>query len=79
MAACPIGLNPYQIKVAADTSTFELAEKLHVNDCMLCGSCAYVCPARRRLTPSFRFAKEKLAAIARAAREQAAKEGGASK
>lgn len=79
VAACPIGLNPYQIKVAADTSKFELAEKLHVNDCMLCGSCAYVCPARRWLTPSFRFAKEKLAAIARAAREQAAKEGGASK
>lgn len=77
VAACPIGLNPYQIKVAADASKFDLAEKLHVNDCMLCGSCAYVCPARRWLTPSFRFAKEKLAAMARAAREKAAQEGGA--
>ncbi len=72
VAACPIGLNPYQIKVAADKSDFAAAEKLHVNDCMLCGSCAYACPSRRWLTPSFKFAKDKLAAEAKA-------KGGASK
>lgn len=66
VAACPIGLNPYQIKVAADAGNFELAKKLHVNDCILCGSCAYMCPARRWLTPSFKFAKDKLAAEAKA-------------
>jgi len=66
VAACPIGLNPYQIKVAADKSDFAAAEKLHVNDCMLCGSCAYACPSRRWLTPSFKFAKDKLAAEAKA-------------
>jgi len=66
VAACPIGLNPYLIKVAADKSDFETADKLHVNDCMLCGSCAYACPSRRWLTPSFKFAKDKLAAQAKA-------------
>ena len=66
VAACPIGLNPYQIKVAADKSDFATADKLHVNDCMLCGSCAYACPSRRWLTPSFKFAKDKLAAEAKA-------------
>lgn len=66
VAACPIGLNPYQIKVAADKSDFEAAAKLHVNDCMLCGSCAFACPSRRWLTPSFKFAKDKLAAMAKA-------------
>ncbi|MBQ4074036.1 MAG: electron transport complex subunit RsxC [Clostridia bacterium] len=66
VAACPIGLNPYLIKVAADKSDFEAADKLHVNDCMLCGSCAYACPSRRWLTPSFKFAKDKLAAQAKA-------------
>ena len=76
VAACPIGLNPYRIKVAADASDFAAAEKLHVNDCILCGSCAYMCPARRWLTPSFKFAKDHLAAQARAA--AAAKKGGAS-
>ena len=66
VAACPIGLNPYQIKVAADASKFDLADKLNVQDCMLCGSCAYVCPSRRWLTSSFKFAKEKIAAEAKA-------------
>lgn len=79
VAACPIGLNPYQIKVAADASDFETAEKLHVMDCMLCGSCAFMCPSRRWLTPSFKYAKDKIAAAQRAAKEKAAKEGGASK
>ncbi len=77
VAACPIGLNPYQIKVAADASNFEAAKRLHVGDCMLCGSCAYVCPSRRWLTASFRFAKDQLAAQARAAR--AAEQGGNTK
>ncbi|MBR6810304.1 MAG: electron transport complex subunit RsxC, partial [Clostridia bacterium] len=75
VAACPIGLNPYQIKVAADASDFAAAEKLHVMDCMLCGSCAYMCPARRWLTPSFRFAKDKIVAE----RKAAAAKGGSDK
>ncbi len=80
VAACPVGLNPYQIKVAADASDFAAAEKLHVMDCMLCGSCAFVCPARRWLTPSFRFAKEKITAEKRAqAAKAAAEKGGAAK
>ncbi len=75
VAACPVGLNPYRIKVAADASDFAAAEKLNVMDCMLCGSCAYMCPARRWLTPSFRFAKDKIAAERRAA----AQKGGSAK
>lgn len=74
VAACPIGLNPYQIKMAADAGDFEKAKKLNVNDCILCGSCAFICPARRWLTPSFKIAKDHLAAQARAAK--AAQQGG---
>ena len=80
--ACPIGLNPYQIKVAADKSDFATAEKLHVMDCILCGSCAYQCPSRRWLTPSFKFCKDHITAEAKAkaaAKAAAAKEGGANK
>ncbi|MBQ9263089.1 MAG: electron transport complex subunit RsxC [Clostridia bacterium] len=77
VAACPIGLNPYQIKVAADKSDFESAAKLHVMDCILCGSCAYMCPSRRWLTPSFKYAKDHLAAEAKA--KQAAAKGGENK
>ena len=74
VAACPIGLNPYQIKIEADKSNFEAAKKLHVMDCILCGSCAYACPSRRWLTPSFKFAKEKITAEAKA--KAAAAKGG---
>lgn len=76
VAACPIGLNPYQIKMAADAGNFESAKKLHVNDCILCGSCAYMCPSRRWLTPSFKIAKDYLAAEAKAAKAKA-DQGGA--
>ncbi|MBQ7520348.1 MAG: RnfABCDGE type electron transport complex subunit C, partial [Clostridia bacterium] len=81
VAACPIGLNPYQIKVAADKSDFDTANKLHVMDCILCGSCAYQCPSRRWLTPSFKFCKDHITAEAKAkaAAAAAAKQGGANK
>ena len=79
VAACPIGLNPYQIKVAADKSDFAAAEKLHVMDCILCGSCAYQCPSRRWLTPSFKFCKDHITAEAKAKAAAAAAKGGATK
>lgn len=67
---CPIGLNPYQIKIAADADDTAAAKKMHVMDCILCGCCSYECPARRWLTASFKVAKQKIAA-------QAKKGGGA--
>ena len=79
VAACPIGLNPYQIKVAADKSDFAAAQKLHVMDCILCGSCAYECPSRRWLTPSFKFCKDHITAEAKAKAAAAAEKGGAKK
>ena len=58
--ACPIGLNPYRIKVEADADRLDAAKKLNVMDCMLCGCCSYVCPSRRWLSASFKIVKEKL-------------------
>ena len=34
-------------------------------DCVVCGSCSYICPAHRRLTSSFKAMKDKIAAEAR--------------
>ena len=79
VAACPIGLNPYQIKVAADKSDFEAAKKLHVMDCILCGSCAFICPSRRWLTPSFKYAKDHITAEAKAKQAAANAKGGEKK
>ena len=66
VAACPIGLNPYLIKRAADADKLEEAKALYVNDCILCGCCSYECPSRRWLTASFKIVKQKLAAQAKA-------------
>ena len=66
VAACPIGLNPYLIKRAADADKLDEAKALNVNDCILCGCCSYECPSRRWLTASFKIVKQKLAAQAKA-------------
>ena len=66
VAACPIGLNPFLIKRAADADRLEEAKRLSVNDCILCGCCSYECPSRRWLTASFKIVKQKLAAQAKA-------------
>ncbi len=66
VSVCPIGLNPYQMKVAADQDKLDAAEKLHVMDCILCGCCSYECPSRRWLTASFKIVKQKLNAMAKA-------------
>ncbi len=69
VAVCPIGLNPYLMKAAADKGDIAQAKALHVMDCVLCGSCSFECPARRWLTASFKMAKTKIAAEARKQKE----------
>ena len=60
--ACPIYLNPFRLKHWADTGNFEQAEKEHVMDCIVCGACSYVCPARRQLSASIKAAKDAMTA-----------------
>ncbi|MEE4136207.1 MAG: electron transport complex subunit RsxC [Desulforhopalus sp.] len=59
LEACPMGLEPKEIglyveaNLAADTAQFG------VFDCFECGSCAYICPAKRPLVQFVRLAKMK--------------------
>ena len=62
---CPIGLYPYTIKNAIDRHDLDAAKENGLMDCILCGACAFICPARRYLTASCKTAKEELAARAR--------------
>lgn len=61
ISACPVGLSPYQLKVNYKLQKIDEMEKQHVNECILCGACSYVCPARQQLTPAFKDVKEILA------------------
>jgi Na+-translocating ferredoxin:NAD+ oxidoreductase subunit C len=59
LEACPMGLEPKEIglyveaNLAADTAQFGVFE------CFECGSCAYICPAKRPLVQFVRLAKMK--------------------
>ncbi len=62
VGACPSGLVPATLVQASDANDLETFQRLGGMECMECGSCTYVCPARRRLTQSFRYARSAVAA-----------------
>ena len=45
VAACPMHLSPTFIARAVRENNLTRLRKLHVEDCMSCGCCSYVCPA----------------------------------
>ncbi len=62
ISACPMGLLPYLIDANSNRNDFAATEKNDVFDCMECGACSYVCPAKRFLVQSIRLAKTELTA-----------------
>ena len=65
VTTCPIALYPYLIRSDIDRGALDRAREDGLLDCVLCGSCSYICPARRHLTASFKAAREELAARGR--------------
>lgn len=57
---CPMGLMPCQIDAAAEKELWEQAKAYRVADCIECGSCNFVCPAKRRIVQSVKRAKLEL-------------------
>ncbi len=55
--ACPLGLMPAALERAYDRGDREALNKLKINLCMNCGSCSYVCPAKRDLAEKNQLAK----------------------
>ncbi len=55
--ACPTGLMPCIINLAAQKELWEQAQAYAVADCIECGCCNYVCPANRNMVQSFKRAK----------------------
>ena len=50
-------LTPLFIRMNADKGRWGEAEALHVMDCIECGCCSYICPARLPLVQTFRMTK----------------------
>lgn len=55
--ACPLNLMPSLMEKAYDTKNVSELKALKVNLCMNCGSCSYVCPAKRNLAEKNQLAK----------------------
>ena len=55
--ACPVFLNPSLLGDLARTNRYEEMAAHHLADCMLCGSCAYVCPSNIPLSQMFQAGK----------------------
>ena len=57
--ACPMGLEPKEVGLYVEAGRGEETEPFGVFECFECGSCAYVCPAKRPLVQFIRLAKMK--------------------
>ena len=56
----PMGLNPSLIAMAIAKDKLELAEEYGIMDCLECGLCAYLCPARRNIVQAIKSAKVRI-------------------
>ena len=55
--ACPMFLNPSRLGELAKAGRYPEMEGEHLSDCMLCGSCSYVCPSSIPLAQLFSASK----------------------
>lgn len=55
--ACPAGISPVMITLAAERGLFERARELGVEHCTECGNCTYICPAKRPMNELIRRAR----------------------
>ncbi|MHB8880729.1 MAG: electron transport complex subunit RsxC [Thermodesulfovibrionales bacterium] len=55
--ACAMGLQPYMLSILSEIGHYEEAKEFNLFDCFECGSCAYVCPAKRPIVQLVRLAK----------------------
>ena len=60
ISKCPMNLMPSYIENAFELKKLELLRKYKVGMCAECGSCAYICPARRPLAQVMTLAKQML-------------------
>lgn len=58
--ACPLGLVPTRIALAAREKDWAAARRYYLTACCECGCCAYVCPARIPLVQLMRMGKASL-------------------
>lgn len=60
IAGCPMGLSPVEIAGAFQKGDVEALDQMMVDLCIGCGTCTYVCPAKRPVSQTMNLAKNML-------------------
>jgi electron transport complex protein RnfC len=55
-------LQPFLISAFAQKKRWDRCEEFHALDCIECGSCSYICPAKRTIVSSIRVGKRQVQA-----------------
>ncbi len=55
--ACPMGLMPLMLSLLSEKGHYEDTKDYNIMDCFECGTCTYVCPAKRPIVQHIRLAK----------------------
>ncbi|MDR1301345.1 MAG: electron transport complex subunit RsxC [Treponema sp.] len=76
---CPCRLSPAIMNDSLEAGDLDYAVKAGLMDCIECGSCTFVCPARIKLVQRFRVGKGRLRARQQAAQAAAAKAAASAK
>lgn len=76
---CPMGLHPSKLSLLAESKRFDEMKDVNCLDCIECGVCTYVCPAKRPIVHQIKLGKAELARIRseQMAREKQEKEAAA--
>jgi Na+-translocating ferredoxin:NAD+ oxidoreductase subunit C len=58
LEACPVGISPAMITLAAEQDLFDVAGEYGANFCIECGNCSYVCPSKRPMLELIRYSRQ---------------------
>ncbi len=58
--ACPVGISPAMITLAAERDLFDVAADWGAASCIECSNCAYVCPSKRPMVDMIRYADTRI-------------------
>ncbi|MBN1689347.1 MAG: RnfABCDGE type electron transport complex subunit C [Candidatus Omnitrophica bacterium] len=56
--ACPVEISPVLVATASEFGDFDLARTYGAEQCIECGNCSYICPAKRPMLDWIRAAKQ---------------------
>lgn len=58
LEACPVGISPAMITLAAEQDLFSVAGEYGADFCIECGNCSYVCPSKRPMLELIRYSRQ---------------------